>query len=306
MSALPLKAGVKLNLAMSGKRPGWSSRSTRHAPMSGFSRPLVAARASGRLSLRHWGISMPIPQESLSVSPEQLAEKADRSESVRSLILAAVGWWVLAELTGVPVSMVTFLMKGAGVPNASLNNPISITVMLILTSGILLIADRKRSGIVGYGNHRAGVDDRPIMRWWLLIILALLVATWAFFASAVWNGLVPQPVASWRQASPWTLGAYAVAIVVLAPFAEELFFRGWLWTALRRHWHALPTALLTCGLWLLVHLEQGLLLPLFLLPTAIILGFARHFCGIRAAIILHAIYNFVGALVLLLLLVSKE
>lgn len=211
----------------------------------------------------------------------------------------------MAELSGVPVGFVTGLMTAAGVPNASLNNPISFTVTMFLAGGVLLVAVRKRSRIVGHGNHRAGVDDRPIMRWWFLIVLVLLAATWAFFASAVWDALVPQWSASWRQASPWTVSAFAVATVVLAPMAEELFFRGWLWTALRRHWRAFPTALLTCGFWLVVHLERGLLLPVFLLPTAVILGFARHFCGIRAAIMLHAIYNLVGVLFLVHLLVSK-
>ena len=140
---------------------------------------------------------------------------------------------------------------------------------------------------------------------WLLIMLALLAAVWGFFAAAVWNGLATQWLASWRQASPWTAAAFAVEAAVLAPLAEELFFRGWLWTALRRHWRAFPTALLTCGFWLLVHLERGLLLPLFLLPTAVILGFARHFCGIRASVILHALYNLCGVVVPLLLLRSN-
>jgi membrane protease YdiL (CAAX protease family) len=212
----------------------------------------------------------------------------------------------LAELTGAPVGLVTSMMKNAGVPNASLDNPISFTVMGFLASGVLLIGVRKRSGIVGHGNHRAGVDDGPIKRWWLLIVLVLLAATWAFLAAAAWNGLAPQWLASWRQASPWTVAASTVATVILAPLAEELFFRGWLWTGLRRRWRALPTALLTCGFWLIIHIDRGLLLPLFLLPIAVMLGFARHFCGIRAAIILHATYNLVGVLVLLLLLGSTS
>jgi membrane protease YdiL (CAAX protease family) len=248
---------------------------------------------------------MAVPQEILTAAPERLVETAAQSESVRSLILAAVGWWILAELTGAPVGLVTAMMKSAGVPNASLNNPISFTVMFFLASGVLLIGVRKRSGIVGHGNHRAGVDDQPIKRWWLLIVLMLLAAAWAFFAASVWNGVAPQWLASWRQASPWTVAAFAVATVILAPLAEELFFRGWLWTGLRRHWRALPTALLTCGFWLLIHLDRGLLLPLFLLPTAVMLGFARHFCGIRASIILHVTYNLVAVLVLLLLLGSN-
>lgn len=243
---------------------------------------------------------MAVPQESLTAASERPVEAVPRSESARSLILAAVGWWLLAELSGVPVGFVTGLMRTAGAPDASINNPVTITSMEFLASGVLLIAVRKRSGIVGHGNHRAGVDDRPIMRWWLLIVLVPLAAMWAFFASAVWDALVPQWLASWRQTSPWAVAAFAVEVVVLAPLAEELFFRGWLWTALRRHWRAFPTALLTCGFWLVIHLEQGLLSPLFLVPTAVILGFARHFCGIRAAIILHAVYNLVVVLFLVL------
>jgi lipoprotein NlpI/membrane protease YdiL (CAAX protease family) len=246
---------------------------------------------------------MAIEQESLVTTPsEQPAEAVALFESARRLILVAIAWWVVAELSSFPVGFAAGLVKRSGVPNAFLDNPISFTAMGFLASAIFLIADIKRSRIVGHGNHRAGVGDRRIMKWWLLIVLALLTATWAFFVAAVWNGLVPQSAASWGQASPWTVGAFAIDTVLLAPLAEELFFRGWLWTGLRRHWRVFPTALLTCGFWLVTHLDRGLLLPLFLLPIAVILGFARHFCGVRAAIILHAIYNFVVILVLLFLL----
>ena len=250
---------------------------------------------------------MTIPRESLTAASERLVATAAESESAPSLILTAVGWLVLAEGLS---AFVKALMSKPGAPNASWDTLAIFTAQMIMLDGVLLITVRKRSRIVGYGNRCAGVDDRPIMRWRLLIVLVLLAATWAFFASAVFvwavrNAPEPQWVASWRQASPWTVAAFAVAAVVLAPLAEELFFRGWLWTALRRRWRAFPTALLTCGFWMVVHLERGLLLPLFLLPIAVILGFARHFCGIRAAIILHAIYNLVGILGLLPLLVSR-
>src|SRR5215475_5932018 len=213
---------------------------------------------------------MAIPQESLPAASKRLLETAAGSESARSLILAAVGWWVLAWglsgfLGGFLAGFVTALMRTPGGLNASLNTLGTFTVKVILFAGVLLIAVRKRSRIVGYGNRRAGVDDRPIMRWRLLIVLVLVAATWAFFATAVlvWairNAPEPQWVASWRQASPWTMAAFAVAAVVPAPLAEELFFRGWLWTELRRQWGAFPTALLRCGSWMVMHVERGLLL----------------------------------------------
>jgi uncharacterized protein len=133
-------------------------------------------------------------------------------------------------------------------------------------------------------------------------VLAFVAAAWAFVASAFWNAVQPLWVSSWRGQSPWVLTAFAVVTVILAPFAEELFFRGWLWTGLRQHWRAFPTALLSCSLWLITHIERGVLVPIILIPLAIILGFARHFCGVRGSIVLHAIYNFVGTVVLVLLL----
>lgn len=246
---------------------------------------------------------MAISNESLSAASEPPTETVAPQESAGRLILVAVGWSVLVELaSGVPVGLVTGALRGAGFRNVSGTDPIGLTVLAFLAGCMLLIATRRRSAVVGRGNRRQGVGDGPIKRWWLLIVLALLTAVWAFFAAAVWHALLPQWVTAWRNASPWTLAAFTMLTIVLSPLAEELFFRGWLWTGLRRHWRAFPTALLTCSLWLAVHIGRGVLVPIILLPTAIILGFARHFCGIRAAIVLHAAYNLVVSLVLLLLL----
>jgi len=251
---------------------------------------------------------MAITQEGPSAASEPPAEMVGRSESAGRLVLVAIGWWLLTELTsGFPVGFVlgvVSVLKRS--QNASLFDPIPVTVMVFLAGCTLLIAVRRRSFVVGHGNRRAGVDDGPVTRWWLLVVLAFLAAAWAFVASASWNGVFPRWVSSWRGESPWTLMAFTLGTVILAPFAEELFYRGWLWTGLRQHWRAFPTALLSCSLWLISHIDRGLLVPIILIPTAVILGFARHFCGIRAAITLHAIYNFVVVLVLVLLLTSTS
>jgi membrane protease YdiL (CAAX protease family) len=250
---------------------------------------------------------MAITQEGATTACEPPAEMVARSESAGRLIFIAIGWCLLTGLiSGVPVGLVVSVLKHAHFQNLSPVNPISATVMVFLAGCTLLIAVRRRSVVAGHGNRRAGVDDRPITRWWLLLVLAFLAATWAFVASAFWNAAVPQWVSSWRGESPWTLIAFTIVVVILAPLAEELFYRGWLWTGLRQHWRAFPTALLSCSLWLISHIDRGFLVPIILIPTAVILGFARHFCGIRAAIILHAIYNFVGVLVLVLLLTSTS
>jgi membrane protease YdiL (CAAX protease family) len=81
-------------------------------------------------------------------------------------------------------------------------------------------------------------------------------------------------------------------IIVLAPLAEEPFFRGWLWTGLQKHWGALPTGLMTAVIWLVPHLERGIGYVVLLLFPALILTVARQVGKrVRATILIHAIYN---------------
>src|SRR5579871_1982299 len=266
--------------------------------------PLPATYEKGALSARPEGVEM-ASEQNVPLPASAPAEIVTQPESVRRLLFTAVGWLLLAELTsGFPVGFVIGALKAAHFQNASLGHPISITVMTWLAGCALLIGVRQRAAIVGHGNRRAGVGDSPIRRWWLLVVLALLAATWAFMAAAAWHGAFPQWVSAWRGQSVWTFIAYIAATVILAPLAEELFFRGWLWTGLRQHWRVFPTALVSCGFWPIVHMERGILVPILLIPVAVMLGFARHFCGLRAAMVVHAVYNFVGDLVLITLVTS--
>jgi membrane protease YdiL (CAAX protease family) len=223
-------------------------------------------------------------------------------ESVGGLVLVAIGWWLLVQLAGVPVGFVAAMLKHAQPQNAALHQPVIDTIVFFLAGCVMLIAVRSRSLVVGHGNRRAGVGDGPVSRWWLVVLLTLFAAIWAVVVSTTWNAAFPQWVGSWRRASPWTLIAFMLVTVILAPLVEELFYRGWLWIGIRRHWRPLPTAALTGFLWLIVHLERGFLVPIVLIPIAVMLGFTRHFCGVRAAIALHAVYNLVNGIVLVLLL----
>jgi hypothetical protein len=165
---------------------------------------------------------MAITQEGASTASEPPAAMVARSESAGRLIFIAIGWCLLTGLiSGVPVGFVVSVLKHADFQNLSSVNPIPATVMVFLAGCTLLIAVRRRSVVVGHGNRRAGVDDRPITRWWLLLVLAFLAATWAFVASAFWNAAVPQWVSSWRGESPWTLIAFTMVVVILAPFSRR-------------------------------------------------------------------------------------
>ncbi|MCA9569991.1 MAG: CPBP family intramembrane metalloprotease [Myxococcales bacterium] len=91
-----------------------------------------------------------------------------------------------------------------------------------------------------------------------------------------------------------------LAICVLAPIAEELAFRGFLWTHLRRALSAPATLAITSVVFLLFHLDR--LQTPSLLPTALLLGFLRWRTGsVLPAIAAHAANNVVGMVVLLAL-----
>jgi membrane protease YdiL (CAAX protease family) len=59
--------------------------------------------------------------------------------------------------------------------------------------------------------------------------------------------------------------AAVLAVVVLAPFAEELFFRGFFFAGLRTRWGLWPSALLSGGIFGLVHAPTG---PTAAIPLA--------------------------------------
>jgi membrane protease YdiL (CAAX protease family) len=80
--------------------------------------------------------------------------------------------------------------------------------------------------------------------------------------------------------------------VLLAPVVEEALFRGLLFTRLRRSCAALPTLVAVTIAFGFLHVENGLLHVVSVLPAGAFLGLAREFSGgIGLPILLHACMN---------------
>jgi membrane protease YdiL (CAAX protease family) len=117
------------------------------------------------------------------------------------------------------------------------------------------------------------------------------------YLSALVERRFPTPpdrlAAQLQQLTPETplLGALMfVAVALLVPFAEELFFRGALFTAMNRTSPAFVTIWTTSLAFTLAHLEPRHWAPLFL--VAVVLGVLRHLSGsIWAGVFLHAGFN---------------
>ena len=207
------------------------------------------------------------------------------SKSVLYLIAAAVGWETLAFL---PIILIRFKIvpfEGRG---------LLFEIPKLIGYGTVLLGAYIQGRIIGGGNVWRGLGYQPISPRPIVVLMAVLVAwhaiLWDIIHYVYFRDLVYQQFVTY-VANPWPGLALGFDAVVLAPLSEELFFRGWLWTGLRKHWGALPTGALTGAAWLGLHSPN---IFLWLFPAAVMLSVARHFGqSVRASIALHMLYNFI-------------
>jgi membrane protease YdiL (CAAX protease family) len=171
-------------------------------------------------------------------------------------------------------------------------------LVLLVAEAVLLVTAISAGRALGRGSVSAGLGNVPIARPRLILVMGAGLAAYGALASYLVYRVRPDLFLDDDSSiDPWLLLLSACLAVVIAPIAEELFFRGWFWTGLRRHWRVIPTAALTSGLWLLLHIDptrlvRSAITVLVLIPGAVILSMARELAGsVRAPIAIHAIYN---------------
>jgi membrane protease YdiL (CAAX protease family) len=110
--------------------------------------------------------------------------------------------------------------------------------------------------------------------------------------AGVWHDLTPQsPVKILQQSqNAFVQALLAVSAVVIAPLAEELLFRGYIYGVLKRFTDGWFAALCSAMVFAIVHLHVGTLLPLFAL--GIILVVAYEMSGsLLVPVFIHGLFN---------------
>ena len=179
--------------------------------------------------------------------------------------------------------------------DASLDQPLalggSIVVYAALT-GAILAAARIRGGT----QWRAMVGWRgwtPFRGSWFVWILYVAAVVYNIAASAAISTIHPA-AKDWivLPKGPALVAAFAVVAVVAAPIAEELLFRGWIYTSLRRFIGVPAGLVLSSALFALAHWESTHLYALVVFPLGLVLGYIRQRTGsILASMTFHALYN---------------
>jgi uncharacterized protein len=213
-----------------------------------------------------------------------------------------LGAFVLVELVYLLTSLLlAFLFGGQGpVPVSTV--VLVVAVPTLLAAGLAILTTTLR----GNGPR---IDLR--LQWsWRGAGLGLLFGIGGLFvtlpASLLWLSVVGEDATSAagevfggvRSTWTWAIVVFAV-IVVVAPFCEEVIYRGLLWGAVDRRWGRWVALIVTTVVFAIAHLEWTRT-PL-LLVVALPIGLARLYGGnLTASIVAHQVTNLLPGLVLML------
>jgi hypothetical protein len=149
---------------------------------------------------------------------------------------------------------------------------IFIVNALAMVALTLILAGRSLAG-----GRAAAVPLRRVRAGAIVgaIVVVPMVTLTAFIVAYRLAGLtIPAEIGF--DPADWRMWAYPFGLIVAAPIAEEMFFRGWLFSGLYHRTRSAKAAVwATAILWALLHVSQGWVKVAALLPAGLLLGAMR-------------------------------
>ncbi len=212
------------------------------------------------------------------------------------LVLYVAGSLILGEIAtaGIWHTLGEHLLVGAS--NAELRAAGSLALQAAVDAMALaivlgLVLGRRRAGIAALGWRMPRAFWVPLAG--LAAVLALVVLTLiadgmqALFPQ-VQNGQVHEVQGDYSHYL-----AFAIpAVSVVAPIAEETFFRGFVYGWMRRHLNVPTAAVLSGCFFALVHFQPIILIPLLVLGVGLALLY-EYSGSLLPGMIVHALFNLV-------------
>jgi hypothetical protein len=216
---------------------------------------------------------------------------------------AAMAFTIFIEL---PVMMLVIAQTSTGVSDAG------AAVNKILSPGMILFAVAVQDAILVYFLYIAMLKPGHLtlkgMGLWLdhrlpvavligsvvgLAIFALSTMVGILLDSTGWLGTQESP---FQASGAMALVLITISTVLIAPPAEELFFRGYALVVLERKWGAAAGVLLSAVLFAAAH--GSVFQFIVILPVGIVLGLAYRKWGIMPCMMAHAVNNLVAVLLM--------
>jgi uncharacterized protein len=241
----------------------------------------------------------PVPQ-----LPEPIVAPPDNEVPWRGRETVAVA--LLALVTGAFFTMImTALITPHGRVTAEQRNLLTLYTTIIIEGCLALwvclwVKLRHKAGLkeLGVRFHKGDVGAGIVTA--VLGLVAAQIVTQIVIA--LWEGAAGHPIKQPEQLpslhGAGQIGIAAFAVIIVAPFAEELFFRGFLYQALRR-WRGVTTAiLLSAAVFAISHGSPLLMVGIF--PLGIILAYMfQRRDSLVTTISAHMAYNTIGFILLM-------
>jgi membrane protease YdiL (CAAX protease family) len=172
----------------------------------------------------------------------------------------------------------------------------SYALMLIPAIAVAVVAHRRGVRF----SEAVGLRAFPVGR---TVGLALAVVLGGFVATAIYASIATSlgisvqgntaDLVAGFGAGPLELMMVFVLVGVVAPFVEEVTFRGIVFPSLREAWGTTPALLVSGAVFGVVHLQPTIAIPLALIGIALAIVFLRT-RSLWSAIIAHCAYNSVA------------
>jgi len=178
--------------------------------------------------------------------------------------------------------------------------------LVLVVAGIsIFLLENRGDAVSQFGLNRLSV--RQVILWPLLLCGAVLFIEFplgALIDKLMTAIRLPHPeqvsVEIFRQAIGTSkLVFFMVQAVILSPFIEELFFRGFLFTFLKNYTTTIPAIVLSAGVFAFAHANLGSVLQLWFLGIVLAVAY-EHTGSLLLPIGVHALWNFFTAMSLLL------
>jgi uncharacterized protein len=269
---------------------------------------------------------------------EQEPETSDQQDSASThasrLKLNWVPWTAQITFRGVLLTLIPWiglnlLLNGLGGKSAPITKPLSFSddltgslitiVFTLLIEGAFLVAPYyyAHKALAQGVLHEGETSFHALCRYlglrrfnflrtlpWIIGLMVLIIGadllyTWVvntFHLSLQTNDQLLQQYSAYE---PLTTYAILAGSVVIAPFCEEIFFRGFVFSGLLRDLSPVWAVVVSAALFAVAHADPGSFVPLFLIGLA--LGFLRWRTGSTwASMSLHILNNLLASVEVIL------
>jgi membrane protease YdiL (CAAX protease family) len=133
--------------------------------------------------------------------------------------------------------------------------------------------------------------------FWLIALYPLIFLVQILVENIGGLGITPQPLVQFLIENPRLSDRITVGLlaVVVAPFTEELIFRGYLYGVMRKYAGRLAAIFVSSCLFAGIHQHLSAFPGLFLLAVALCLVYEATGC-LLVSILMHAFFNLIGVL----------